>query len=278
MTVSSEFAGSQIARLQRDLTSRIRQTLRTARVGAVHDLRVAIRKFDQALIVFEPLLDRKCVRRARRKLKKIMALAGAVRNCDVADDLLNVADDLLKGRFRRAGSMIRTQRAEATTALAAALDSWIDEGYPAKLRHRLRIDCPGRALNVGLSRMTEDFVRYGEKAVRRGSPAALHRFRIAAKHYRYTLDLLAPLVGRPATKRHIKLVKAVQSRLGNVNDCETVRRMAAEWFANAAIDKYLEKTERAEMSRFRAEWTRRFADPKFAQRWAEELRIARHAG
>lgn len=270
MTVRSDFAASEINRLLRNLTTRIRQTLRSANADAVHDLRVSIRRFDQALLVFGDLLDKKAVRKTRRRLKEIMALAGAVRNCDIAEQLL-------ARQFSGVGKNIRTQRASANKSLAAALSDWIDEGYSSALSHELQIADGSQRVNVRLRTMTEDFIRYGAKAVKSGSPEALHRFRIAAKHYRYTLELLAPIVGRRTAIRHLNVMKAVQSRLGNVNDCETVRVMAADWGVAREVDKFLKKKERRQMERFREEWKRQFADPKLAERWVAELRTARHS-
>ena len=50
---------------------------------AVHDLRVAIRRFSQALQVFAPLLPDKGVRKIRRRLKVVLDAAAAVRDLDV---------------------------------------------------------------------------------------------------------------------------------------------------------------------------------------------------
>lgn len=246
MTLQSDFAGCQITLLLRNLTAQVRQTLRSANAEAVHDLRVAIRRFDQALLLFKPLLDRKDIRKTRRKLKGVMELAGNVRNCDIAAELL-------AGRLDGARQHLDEQRRNASRSLAAALRSWVAEDYSATLRGRLRIDpgCPSMAFD--LDRMKNNYMRSGSKAARSESPAALHRFRIAAKHYRYTLEILASIIGR-AADAEMKAIRAVQTRLGNVNDCETVRVMAADWQAGGKIDRFLKERERQQMQEFRREW------------------------
>jgi CHAD domain-containing protein len=245
----SDFAGRQINRLLRNLTAQVRQTLRSADADAVHDLRVAIRRFDQALLLFEPLLESKDVRKTRRKLKRVMGLAGNVRNCDIAAQLL-------AGRLNGTQPYLDEQRSDESRSLVAGLRSWIAGDYSSTLRNRLRIE-PG-SLAFDLNRMKKNYMRFGGKAAKSESPAALHRFRIAAKHYRYTLEILASLIGRVA-EAEMKAIRTVQSRLGNVNDCETVRVMAADWPGSGKIDKFLKKRERQQMQKFRQEW-KQYAD------------------
>ena len=49
----------------------------------VHDLRVAIRRFSQALRIFKTLLDAKAVKQMRCALKRVMDAAAIVRDLDV---------------------------------------------------------------------------------------------------------------------------------------------------------------------------------------------------
>jgi CHAD domain-containing protein len=261
--VKSDFAESRITYLLRKVTAGIRQTLRSARPDAVHDLRVSIRRFDQALLLFEPLLDRKDVRRTRRKLKQIRNLAGDIHTCDIA------AQRLLQ-RFTAIRENLDTRRREESRSLIAALRSWINKDYSSTLKPRLKTNIENAGFGVITEGMAKDFVRLGGKAAQSGSPAALHRFRIAAKHYRYTLEILTSILGR-GTAIHLNIVKAVQSRLDNVSDCETVRRMAADWRAGREIDRFLKARERQQMEKFRQEWKWQFTDPRQARRWLAAL-------
>jgi adenylate cyclase len=264
VTVTAEFASSQINRLLRNLTAQIRKTLRLADADAVHELRVRIRRFDQALLLFAELLEKKHVRKTRRRLKELMALAGAVRNCDIADELIGA-------RFSGAQKEIDNKRESARQSLAHALRCWIDERYSSKLSDWLRVTGAREVEKINLPRLTREFIRLGGKAVESRSPAALHKFRIAAKHYRYTLELVAPIVGRRKAERHLSVTKTVQTRLGNVNDCETVRTMAADWHLGREVDRFLKKRERRQMEEFHNEWNAQFADPKQSRRWAANL-------
>jgi CHAD domain-containing protein len=54
----------------------------------VHDLRTSIRRFEQALSVFGEFFDATAVKKARKRVRKIMKQAGEVRNIDITVDLL----------------------------------------------------------------------------------------------------------------------------------------------------------------------------------------------
>jgi CHAD domain-containing protein len=58
---------------------------------AVHDIRVAIRRFKAALRTFRPELPAGGVRKVRAELDRVMEAAGPVRDLDVALELLAAA-------------------------------------------------------------------------------------------------------------------------------------------------------------------------------------------
>lgn len=73
------------------LTKLIEQAERCAATpdpDAVHDLRVAIRRFSQALRIFRTLVDPKAVKQMRRALKRVMDAAAVVRDLDVGIERL----------------------------------------------------------------------------------------------------------------------------------------------------------------------------------------------
>ncbi|HVY95052.1 MAG TPA: hypothetical protein VHA14_19960, partial [Bryobacteraceae bacterium] len=65
---------------------------------------------------------------------------------------------------------------------------------------------------------------------------------------------------RRKAAQQLSVMKSVQSRLGNVNDCETVRALAAEWKLGNTVERFLRKRERQQMAKFRAQWNAQFAD------------------
>ena len=62
------------------------------------------------------------------------------------------------------------------------------------------------------------FTAGAEAADEKTAIAAIHHFRLATKHFRYTLELFADYYG-PGLKRHIESLKSLQQLLGEVSDC-----------------------------------------------------------
>jgi len=86
------YAAGQGSKLLRRLAHRVHQAASAPDPDAVHDLRVAIRRFQQFLRVFRQFLPDRTARKIRRRLRKIMKSAGEVRNRDIAAKLLRQTD------------------------------------------------------------------------------------------------------------------------------------------------------------------------------------------
>jgi CHAD domain-containing protein len=67
----------------------LHEAVRLHDAGAVHRMRVAVRKLQQALRVFRQYFKPSGVRRVRRQLKKCVGAAGELRNYDIAMELLD---------------------------------------------------------------------------------------------------------------------------------------------------------------------------------------------
>ena len=82
-----EFARREtLARLERVLAE-MEQISRSAGEDEVHDLRVAIRRFAQAVRIFEPLLPKRSKRIVQR-VRGLLTAAGSVRDLDVGIERL----------------------------------------------------------------------------------------------------------------------------------------------------------------------------------------------
>ena len=88
---SRAFSVDQTTRLLKRLALQIKGTPHSYSPEAVHDLRVAIRRFTQALDISKPFLPSRAVKKIRRRIKAIMTLAGAVRDCDIALKLVTLS-------------------------------------------------------------------------------------------------------------------------------------------------------------------------------------------
>ncbi|HRJ20834.1 MAG TPA: CHAD domain-containing protein, partial [Bryobacteraceae bacterium] len=85
---AAEFArGETEARMARFFEELERAT-RAPDEEAVHDLRVSIRRFSQALRIFAPLLPGKAVKKIRGRMKVVMDAAAVVRDLDVGMEAL----------------------------------------------------------------------------------------------------------------------------------------------------------------------------------------------
>ena len=135
-----KFARTQTVDRLKKLDAALRQAARHPEEDeSVHDLRVAIRRFAQCLEVFQQFFDQRAAQKIRRRLRKLMDRCAAVRNCDVALELLRgsgTEDPTLT-------ASIAAVRAEAEHTLAASLKRWrhrsIRKTWPQRLEaHRRR--------------------------------------------------------------------------------------------------------------------------------------------
>ena len=125
-----------------------------------------------------------------------------------------------------------------------------------------------------LCSMTKESFRAGNQAA---SPRELHEFRIVAKQFRYTLEPFLPVCRRSAAVR-LNQIKAIQTSLGDVNDCETVRVMLAKWGGRGRINRFLKKKEEKNIEEFRRQWKDAFADTENLHEWLHDFQHFRTAG
>jgi len=86
-----EHVRSQTAALLRRLAFEVNRAAKSCDEEAVHDLRVAIRRLSRCLQVFAQFYPDGSAKKIRRRLKTLMDPAGAVRDLDVAMDLVGDA-------------------------------------------------------------------------------------------------------------------------------------------------------------------------------------------
>jgi CHAD domain-containing protein len=133
----AEFAGESLAARFETLRKQCARCLEVADEDAVHDLRVAIRRFSQALRIFGSLLDRKSAEEMREALRKSMDAAAHLRDLDVGIELL-IKEGLPSGHAviremheeRRLGEMALRGR----LLLLESIEP--DKNWPEKMRVR----------------------------------------------------------------------------------------------------------------------------------------------
>lgn len=212
---------------------------------AVHDLRVAIRRFRQALKIFAVCWDPLPVKKMHKRLRSLMAAAGEVRNRDIGMDLVGEEHSL----------PLKTQRIVHGTVLTANLERLAERRTLLKYRTRLERQIPveGTARDFAhslLPAMAREFFRHGELAAADHATAPeMHEFRIAGKKFRYSLELFQKFY-TPAIRSRLRDVRDVQTLLGDVNDCETVRGLVSD----PAVLAQLDERQRKRIEKFRSRW------------------------
>jgi CHAD domain-containing protein len=202
------------------------------------------------LVVLKPCFPRNESGRIRRRLKRIMLLAGSVRDRDIALRLLKESAPSASSPLVH---QFRTEREEAARTLVGLLKRWVRRNSSAKWRNALEGESAAEVSRANpveitakqvLPRMAREYFERGKDASRDESPVEmLHRLRIAAKNLRYTLDLFAPLYGASIAGL-LQQLKGVQALLGEINDCATVRRMVSHHEGGQQILPALKRTQR----------------------------------
>ncbi len=211
----------------REVVRTRRAVLDTWEAAAVHDLRVATRRLQTALDLFEEILPRGPCHRLLRRARRIRRTLGAIRNARVMRDLVRDLERRTTGAER--ALVKRLGRVLEVDTGAAFADATLTQraGLP-KIRRRLRavLDELDPAAQVPLRRLIRD--RLSTRAAdvvaacvraRYGGTEAMHGARLAVKRYRYTMEILRE-AGRAGLAARIQEARALQEELGAVHDLD----------------------------------------------------------
>lgn len=112
------------------------------------------------------------------------------------------------------------------------------------------------------------FYERAEPVLKSGDPKALHDFRLAAKKFRYSLEMFRGIHGSNMVQL-LALMKDLQDRLGAISDCSTTRAMLAE-SDSPEFAAWLEARSARRIVELRRFWQERF-DKASAQKWRNYL-------
>lgn len=263
------------------LDAQLQRTLKARDEDQVHDLRVATRRFTQALVIFESYL--RGTRRIRRELKAPMTLAGKVRDFDIATKLLGESGEpaaaAVVGRIER--QRLKTQR-----TLAKATGRIVERGAIRKWRARLAPRKSGTPAPDHTKDVKKAILRAAERFFDRGDRAygakdsrarysaksgnALHLLRIAAKKLRYTLELAVEPSGTRERMHH--RIRQLQSDLGDIHDLQSVCEIVSEYRgAKTLLVEPLKTKQRKKIREFRKFWKDEFGGKKNRARWIQRI-------
>jgi CHAD domain-containing protein len=227
-----------------------------ADVDEIHDLRVATRRARTTATIFADAVDRTVLRRTSRELKRLSDRLGAVRDLDVMLGMvtggLRRDDDGLEP-LRAAWT---AERADAGRRLRAELET---ARYGRFLQRIADLGDPSRAVRPKEGEPPL-LVRHNAPAAIWGSfghvlafdidpaapdPLRVHRMRIAAKRFRYTLETFEDALGGDAAGL-IERITTVQDLAGAAHDAGVAARRARAVLGHDGIGR----EERAAIERF----------------------------
>lgn len=275
---TGRFAAEQVRTLLQRLAYQVGNTMKSRSPEAIQDLRTAVRRLAQALAVFKDCFPNRELKKIRRRLKHTMALTGAVRDCDIALQLL--AESKAPGR---AGlqQKLRARRREWERALQASLKLWVDRKSSSKWRHaldiglvpeELRRQAVAETASREVARIARRFFRCGnDAAASKASAGDLHRSHIALKKLRCTLELLGSVYS-PAVSGPLEQIGSVQALLCASDHCRTAREIISGLGGHRKVEAALKRRQRKAAQEFRRVWEERFAQPGVAKEWLAALR------
>jgi len=131
-----DYARQQTAVLMGRLGVVLNRAAREADVDSIHDVRVALRRLSRCLRVFAPFYPDGSWKKIRRRIAKLLAAAGAVRDCDIAIELVVSA-----GISRRSAmvSQLAAQRRKNGRDLLLEIRRWKDRDFPREWHSRLEL-------------------------------------------------------------------------------------------------------------------------------------------
>ena len=224
-------AAAFLAETGRERSGMFRKRLRRAAADpaseeAIHDLRVAIRRFLAWIAVRDALLgpDPR-VREARSSLKTLMVPLGKLRDAHVKRDWIRK----IVPEGDESSYMYAIQVASDVLRWEARVRERLEAGSAARLRIPVAEKHANAVVRGEIGTLAERRLRTLKKEVEKlrkaaldpAHPEALHRMRLAFKKYRYSAEVLLPLFPG-ATEETAKRLHDFQILLGTIHDCDVI--------------------------------------------------------
>lgn len=223
---------------------------------AIHDLRVASRRFHAASLLFKECVDPVKFLKLERRVRRIRKAAGVVRDGDVQLQNLSVILRRLPAHPHRSGlerlQLRLTQRREhGMERIRTAIGDFETSISENVLRASLSRRTPRSTVRVKraqplrqraaqeISSHLDQLLRFEQFVNQPSAISELHQMRIAAKRFRYVMEIFNPVFSRKL-KPYIRAVRSLQDILGEMHDCDI-------WIAT--IPEFIEK-ERARTTKY----------------------------
>jgi len=263
-----KFAGEHAQKLLGRLAFEINRVTKSRDPESVHDLRVALRRFAQTLQLLGDVFSGKKMHKIGLRVKKIMRAADELRDFDTTLRLLAKAHRSGSSAPR---SKLQARRKESERLLAALLKRWTERKSSVKWRTALQAavaQADGEIAKTTIQRSAQQatpklagkFLQRGKEAARaNASLPDLHACRVAARKFRYALELLGPVSNSPLNA-WLPDIRRVQTMLGDITDCQAARELVSSYPAADQFDSWLKKRQRKAVNTFRQFWEETFAN------------------
>jgi len=229
------------------------EVLATSDCDAIHDLRVASRRFRATLGLFEPWLPPKGTARLKKSTRKLTRVLGGLRNIDEAliffrehrteADTGDQLDALLAKK--RPKMMERINRA-LTELNQSRLDRLVRKAAERLTKKRKNPQTPLQnyfsATGIKLYRPIHQLLPIARKKSKRESR---HALRIAIKKWRYFFEILAPVLEHDCSAT-LALLKEYQTILGRMNDVVEFELLCDRLKLSGSERSFVKKTLQAE--------------------------------
>jgi CHAD domain-containing protein len=218
-----------------DLLERVPKARSGESRKAVHDLRVAVKRFREAFRLFRPILRKKTFRRHHEWIEDLNDALGEVRDRDVALEQLHKLTARPAEPPRSVADLmdrLGSGRLDAIRALAALLDRLQLEGMIAQLAARIEsieLETAARTSTHAFARervherLLEVRARWAA-ARRAATPESLHRVRIGNKRLRYAIEPFSRMLGKEV-RRLYRSASRFHDVLGDLHDADSMAVM-----------------------------------------------------
>ena len=131
-----EFVRLETAVLLRRFAFQVNRAATSGDADSIHDLRVANRRLSRCLRVFSQFYPDPSWKKIRRALADLRDLAGAVRDLDIALELLAASGISPEAAIM---TQLQAERRQAGQALVLEVRRWKSRGFSRKWRIRLAL-------------------------------------------------------------------------------------------------------------------------------------------
>jgi CHAD domain-containing protein len=218
-----------------DLFRHMGKALKISDVEDIHDLRVASRRLREGLALFAPCYPPAAVVRLVRKIRQVTRLLGDIRNADEAiifwESLTGRLAEKDRSDLEQLIDSFRKDRKKLLRKLHAGLQKLSPPSLRDQYLRTINSPClftvPVNGIDLfapladfakgSIEARLTDVMECLPDARKSGAVEAQHRLRIAIKHFRYRMEILAPLIGVRYDEL-LSAVKGYQEVLGKLHD------------------------------------------------------------